>query len=59
MLNMRRTSLWTASQPSLVVNNQEGTPRSSLRPQSTGFGYISEVPQHLPRTTDQKSARSR
>src|SRR5438270_6928387 len=41
MLNMRRTSLWTASQPSLVVNNQERTPRSSSRPRSTTSGYIS------------------
>jgi hypothetical protein len=36
--NMQRTSRWTVSRPSLVVNNQEAAPRSSLRPQLQVLG---------------------
>jgi hypothetical protein len=36
--NMQRTSRWTASRPSLAVNNQEAAPRSSLRPQLQVLG---------------------
>ena len=55
--NMQRTSRWTVSRPSLVVNNQEAAPRSSLRPQSAGFGYISLGAPGLPvcRSSDSPS----